>query len=236
MFVRCKTNPSGSISVQVIDKSGKRMKLLKTIGNTKDLERVKVLLKQAQLWIQNKRGLHELDFNNERGETLKSLHNISQIRPAGASSILGKIFDEIGFNKIDSILFRQLVNARICFPANKLKTTDYLSNYQYFDMDVHAIYRYLDKLYMKEKQLVQQISSEHTCKILNDQISVVFYDVTTLYFESDNEDELRHRGFSKVGKHQNPQIVLGLLVSIDGYPLAYDIFEGKNLKVIQCCR
>jgi transposase len=230
MFVRSKTNLSGSISVQVIEKSGKKMKLLKTIGNTKDLGQVAVLEKQAQLWIQNKQGLQELDFNNERGETLRGLLNISQIRPAGASLILGKIFDEIGFNTIDSILFRQLVIARICFPASKLKTTDYLSKYQYFDVDVHVVYRYLDKLYTKEKQRVQQISYEHTCKILNDQISVVFYDVTTLYFESDNEDELRQRGFSKDGKHQNPQIVLGLLVSIDGYPLAYDIFEGKKFE------
>lgn len=61
-------------------------------------------------------------------------------------------------------------------------------------------------------------------------ISIVFYDVTTLYFQIDNEDDLRKRGFSKEGKHQNPQIVLGLLVSIDGYPLAFDIFEGNKFE------
>jgi transposase len=43
-----------------------------------------------------------------------------------------------------------------------------------------------------------------------------------------HEDDLRKTGFSKEGKHQNPQIVLGLLVSEGGYPLAYDIFEGKQ--------
>lgn len=57
---------------------------------------------------------------------------------------------------------------------------------------------------------------------------MVFYDVTTLYFEIDDEDELRKTGFSKEGKHQHPQIVLGLLVSVDGYPLAYEIFEGNK--------
>ncbi len=61
-------------------------------------------------------------------------------------------------------------------------------------------------------------------------MTVVFYDVTTLYFESDNEDELRQRGFCKDGKHQQPQIVLGLLVSLEGYPLAYEIFEGKKFE------
>ncbi len=46
--------------------------------------------------------------------------------------------------------------------------------------------------------------------------SVVFYDVTTLYFEIDQKDELRKTGFSKEGKPQNPQIVLGLLISKHG--------------------
>jgi transposase len=59
---------------------------------------------------------------------------------------------------------------------------------------------------------------------------VVFYDVTTLYFEIDQEDELRKTGFSKEGKHQNPQIILGLLVSKNGYPLAYDIYQGNKFE------
>lgn len=52
----------------------------------------------------------------------------------------------------------------------------------------------------------------------------------TLYFEIEKEDELRKTGFSKEGKHQQPQIVLGLLVSIDGYPLAYEMFEGNKFE------
>ncbi len=57
---------------------------------------------------------------------------------------------------------------------------------------------------------------------------MMFYDVTTLYFESDHEDELRIAGFSKEGRHSNPQIILGLLVSLDGYPLAYCIHPGNK--------
>ena len=56
----------------------------------------------------------------------------------------------------------------------------------------------------------------------------MFYDVTTLYFETDQSDELREKGFSKDGKHSQPQIVLGLLVSRDGYPLSYSIFNGSQ--------
>jgi transposase len=75
---------------------------------------------------------------------------------------------------------------------------------------------------------IQQISVEHTRKILGGHIGLVFYDVTTLYFESDHSDDLRERGFSKDGKHSQPQIVLGLLVSRDGYPLSYSLFNGSQ--------
>ena len=58
-------------------------------------------------------------------------------------------------------------------------------------------------------------------------ISVVFYDMTTLYFEASDEDDLRKTGFNKDGKHQCPQIYIGLLVGLGGYTIGYDIFEGN---------
>nr|WP_245235090.1 IS1634 family transposase [Pedobacter borealis] len=109
-----------------------------------------------------------------------------------------------------------------------MRTVDYLKKYHSIDIDEDRIYRYLDKLYNKQKDAVQQISYQHTLKVLNNQMSIVFYDVTTLYFEIDDQDDLRKTGFSKEGRHQNPQIVLGLLVSVGGYPLAYEIFEGNK--------
>ncbi len=88
----------------------------------------------------------------------------------------------------------------------------------------------MDKVYSDHKETLQQISYHHTKKILGGIIRVVFYDVTTIYFQIDDEDDLRKRGFSKEGKHQNPQIVLGLLVGIEGYPLAYEIHEGNKFE------
>jgi transposase len=78
----------------------------------------------------------------------------------------------------------------------------------------------MDMLYNTEKDTIQKISVEHTRKILGGKIGLMFYDVTTLYFESDYGDGFRIHGFSKEGKHSRPQIVLGLLVSADGYPLS----------------
>ena len=70
--------------------------------------------------------------------------------------------------------------------------------------------------------------SSKRAKLFDRNIGVLFYDVTTLYFEADYEDDLSKTGFSKEGRHSNPQIILGLLVSLGGYPLAYCIHEGNK--------
>src|SRR5690606_17928788 len=124
--------------------------------------------------------------------------------------------------------FRHLVITRLVYPVSKLKTVDYLFKYKGIETSVYSIYRYLDKLHSRQMEQIKQISLQHTLAILGGRLSVVFYDVTTLYFEAADEDDLRKTGFSKDGKNQNPQIVLGLLVSRDGYPLDYSIFEGNK--------
>lgn len=134
----------------------------------------------------------------------------------------------VGFGRIEDKVFRQLVCSRLSFPASKAATVEYLKNHFDDDVDLSKIYRYLDKLNDRHKSLVQDISVRHTIEVLGGHIGVMFYDVTTLYFEIDREDELRKTGFSKEGRHSNPQIIFGLLVSLDGYPLAYCIHEGNK--------
>jgi len=230
MFVRKKINPSGTISIQVIDKSTGTYKMLKTIGSSSNPVAVDHLVHQGEEWIKARVGQLELDFTDERRLAHQILNSIERITVQGTELLLGRIFDEIGFNAIPDLLFRQLVIARLCFPVSKLKTTDFLSKYQFFSIDVQQVYRYLDKLHRNQKDKVQQISYDHSRRVLGGEVSIVFYDVTTLYFEIDDEDELRRTGFSKEGRHQNPQVLLGLLVSVDGYPLAYEIFEGNRFE------
>lgn len=109
-------------------------------------------------------------------------------------------------------------------------TVRYLEEYQGELYGVDQVYRYMDKLHSRHKERVERISFEHTLQVLGGAMSAVFYDVTTLYFEAEQEDDLRKAGFSKDGKNSHPQILLGLLVSADGYPLAYDIFEGNTFE------
>ncbi|HET8861073.1 IS1634 family transposase [Marivirga sp.] len=228
MFVRKKYNPSGVTSVQVIDKSTGKYVVKKTIGSSKDENEVNQLVSEGYQWIQKQIGQEAIDFTNHYKQAQVFLDQISEITISGVELLLGRIYNEIGFDQIDSPLFKPLVLSRIESPSSKLKTTDYLFKYHSMRIDVEAIYRYMDKLYNKQKEKVQQISYNHTREILGEDISMVFYDVTTLYFEIEKEDELRKNGFSKDGKHQHPQIVLGLLVSVGGYPLAYEIFEGNK--------
>ena len=230
MFVRKKKNKSGVFSIQVISKLNGKSKLVKTIGSSKIESEIELLVSQAQKYIDTYGGQQIIDFTTPDTLVKSVFQNITSHIEVGTELLLGQIFDEIGFNKIQGDLLRELVFARLSYPVSKLKTSDYLIRNKNIDIPVQKIYRYLDKLYAEQKEQIQQLSYQHTLKILGGSISIVFYDVTTLYFQIDDEDEIRKRGFSKEGRHQNPQIVLGLLVSVGGYPLAYDIFEGNKFE------
>jgi len=230
MFIREKVNKSGVISIQVITKINGKSKLVKTIGSSRDIRVIGNLVKQGYQYISSIGGQQALDFSDDKSLLKSVFQSITSHTEVGTDLLLGKIFDDIGFLSVNDAIFRQLVLSRLTNPASKLKTSDYMDKYHDVDYPVQQIYRYMDKLHALQKEQVQQISYEHTKKILGGEINVVFYDVTTLYFEIDQEDSLRKTGFSKEGRHQNPQIVLGLLVSKNGYPLAYDIFEGNKFE------
>lgn len=229
MFLRKLQNRSGSYSIQIISKSRSKYKVVKTIGNGRSEQEVERLILIGNQEIERLEGQSRL-FISEKDFAIdnifSSLSN-SSIRTIGPELIFGKIYDFIGFNQIEEDLFRHLVISRIAFPLSKLKTIDYLQRYQGIHLNISTIYRFLDRLNDDLKQQVEQISFEHTKRVLGGEISVVFYDMTTIYFEASDEDDIRKTGFSKDGKHQNPQIFLGLLVGSGGYAIGYDIFEGN---------
>lgn len=228
MFVRRLKHPNGKVYIQVVSKKNQKYKVLKSFGSSTSDNKLKKLIDQAENWIKNKEGVQKFDFGSEIQKYTSLLDNVTSLKLSGVELVLGKIFDEIGFNKIRDKLFRHLVLYRLVYPSSKLKTTEYLYRYEQKEYSEDVIYRYMDKLHKTQKEIIQQISYQHTKKVLGSQIQMVFYDVTTLYFEIDKSDELRKTGFSKEGRHQNPQILLGLLVSNNGYPLAYEIFPGNK--------
>lgn len=230
MFIRKKPNASGSLSIQIIQKINGRYKVVKTIGSATTWQEIDKLENLAKQEVERLSGNQYKLFGFESDAIIEqafAVLNNSSIRTLGPEIIFGKIYDFIGFSAIEDELFRHLVIARLVFPLSKLKTIDYLYRYQGKSLDIDAVYRFLDKLNDKLKPQVEQISFARTLSILNNNISVVFYDMTTLYFEVSDEDDLRKTGFNKDGKHHCPQIYIGLLVGLGGYAIGYDIYEGN---------
>lgn len=202
-----------------------------TIGTSKDPDEIERLVREAKNQIKYpEKQLPLVSILSETDLAIKNfLENTSnlQVRTIGPELIIGNLFDRIGFNAIPEELFRHIVIARLAYPASKLKTIDYLYRYRGIKIEIDEVYRFLDTLNKKYKADAEKIAFEYTRRTLKT-ISVVFYDMTTLYFETEDEDDLRKIGFSKDGKFQNPQIMLGLLVGQNGYPIGYDIFEGNT--------
>ncbi len=121
--------------------------------------------------------------------------------------------------------------SRILYPGSKLYLVDYLEYFKKQTISTDTIYRFLDTLYNETiKRKIQECVFTHTKKIMDNTIAVTFYDVTTLHFESESEDDLRRIGFSKEGKLNRPQIQLGLFTTLQGYPLSFEVYEGNKFE------
>ena len=237
MFVRRKKNRSGSTSVVVADKSHGVFRELKVVGVGNTDEEIRALVMEGKEWIAHYGGQQTLLFADETAERLKqdeetmTEHIVSNIIGTSLKSpqtIINKVYDRIGFNAVQDAELRHLVVSRICSPMSKKASVDYLRRHFKEDVSLQKIYRYLDKIYNTQQELVQAISVEHTRELFGGNLGILFYDVTTLYFETTDKDELREAGFSKDGKNSNAQVVLGLLVSRGGYPLSYSLFNGSQ--------
>lgn len=232
MYVRKKHNKSGTTSIVVVSKASGKYKEIKSFGASSSEEEISLLHEKAKAWIHSFAGQQELDFDDrcskELEETTRVVENMDSVLINGTQLLLNQVYDSIGFDRIPDEILRHLVIARVSQPRSKLATVDYLKSYYDEDIDLNRIYRYMDKLYNTQMELAQQISVEHTRKIFGGKIGLMFYDVTTLYFETSQTDALREPGFSKDGKTAESQIVLGLLVSEGGYPLSYSLFNGSQ--------
>jgi hypothetical protein len=244
--VRKKKNQSGSISVQIVDRTNRGYKVVETLGCSDDETEIDKLHQKAILRIND---LSQNLFSKSLDETSEKLllkNLLSKLTtqdfiPIGDELIFGKIFNNIGcnnlFNNVKSIrkqedknfLFKSLVISRLLYPGSKLELINYLSYFKNIDITSDKIYRFLDSLYQDEiKSRIETCVFEHTKRVMNGEIIVTFYDVTTLYFESESEDDLRRVGFSKEGKIARPQIQLGLFTTLEGYPLSFEVYEGNK--------
>jgi transposase len=231
MFIRKNKNRSGSVSVQIITKIGRRSKVLKTVGCAKTHREEELLILLAKTEIERIQGMQSLFIEHDDAVVDNFVDSIGNdnLQIVGTEFILGEIYKQIGYpDDGGHNFFRNLVLCRLVYPGSKLKTVEYFKRHLNIDVSVYSVYRFMDKLHSRLKQRIEEITYEHTKKKLKGKIGVVFYDMTTLYFEASEEDDFRVTGYSKDGKHQQPQIIIGLLVGNNGYPIGYELFEGNT--------
>ena len=130
----------------------------------------------------------------------------------------------------DRELLKQLIAQRIAVPASKRKTHENLLNKVGFQCSLNDIYRFLSRLGKKE-ELINATCFNLRNSIFNNEIDVLFFDVTTLYFESWTQDELRDFGFSKDCKFGQVQVTLALATDKDGFPIGYKLFSGNTAEI-----
>ena len=249
LHIREKKNSSGSISIQIINRKDRGYKVIETIGCARSEIEKEILLNKAKKRLKelNPTLFDLIDDRDEKEEILgKKVEfigiNNDVIFSVGGELVFGKIikdlqckeyFKKANIRKIDKRFeyFKDLVISRILYQGSKLYFIDYHRIFRRKPISVYSIYRLLDKIYSTNlKEEIEKCVFHHTLKLLNNQLAVIFYDVTTLHFESESKDDLRKVGFSKEGKLNRPQIQLGLLTTLEGYPLAYEVYEGNRFE------
>jgi transposase len=119
-----------------------------------------------------------------------------------------------------------LITQRLALPGSKLRAYERQEDYGFQDIELQSIYRAMDALAPLDDAIQKQIFETIT-QISGGKVDCVFFDVTTLYFESITQDDLKEFGYSKDQKHHSVQIVLALVVDAQGIPLAYETFKGN---------
>lgn len=227
LSIRKVKTKSGSIAIQVVIYQGHKSKIIKHIGSSKEEEELLALQQKGKEFIKEYTGEHSLFPEPQekilfvdRGECISVTHQF-------ARRFLLCCAKECGLADIDPLLL-DLSIMRLIEPASKLRTIWLLSHYFGITYS-QRIYRKIPKL-IELKTEIEKRAYTLAVKRFNEQFYFVLYDVTTLYFETFKSDELRIEGFSKDNKPQQPQVVIGLLVTHSGFPLMYEVFPGNTFE------
>lgn len=159
----------------------------------------------------------------------------------GIHDIYGKLYDELGFDRIipnsgnnigANKALKEIVLARIANPDSKRGSVNELASKFGVHLNLKTVYRMMDLIEDKQIIKLNKKVSDHTRTLLDDKVDVVYFDATTLYFESFTEDigedGIKKNGYSKDGKFNQPQVVLALLVTKSGLPIGYKAFSGDT--------
>ena len=257
MFIRIKKSKnSPKCSVQIVESKrvdGKvKQKIVKHMGTAMEgeaLESLKALAESVKLRMEQSGQLALYDEPVSVSETKESSGNreafnvnlldIKEERRVikGIHDVYGKLYDELGFNGIitnparnkrSQEALKEIVLARIANPDSKRASVQGLEENFAVHLDLNLVYRMMDKIEDKEVLKLNKLVYAQTKSLFKEKIDVIYFDATTLYFESFSEDEFKKNGYSKDGKFNQPQVVLALMVTKEGLPVGYKAFSGDT--------
>jgi hypothetical protein len=245
-FIRRVPTASGATAVQIAEYAGGgRQRIVKHLGSAHTEAELGVLLEQARALLADPaQSMLDLGVEPspavvglaaERGEP--GLFDVPERWPRGQQDRGGRdrpgrvvatgsrllhdalagIYDTLGFDVLGDETFRDLVVARIVEPTSLLDSARVLSDLGVAPASYSTMKRALRRI--KTGNYRDQIAAKcFAHAVASGDVSLCLYDVTTLYFEAENEDALRKVGYSKE-RRVDPQIVVGLLVDRNGFPL-----------------
>jgi transposase len=228
--IRKTRTASGATAVQLVRYTHDRIEVLKHIGSAHDQAGIDDLVRKAQRWYTENPGEDSLFAAHgsagplipEGTEFLGATHGL-------AYSTLCKVVEDCGLRALEDGLLLDLAIIRLVEPTSKLRSLALLEQYFGIQHARSGLYRRMASM-LGRKEQVERIAISYATSTLKDGLTWVLYDVTTLYFESFTADELRVPGFSKDNMHQQPQVVVGLLVTPEGFPLGYEVFPGNTFE------
>lgn len=228
--IRTTKTSSKATAVQVVRYINRKMIIAKHIGSTHEKNELQKLKQTAANWIEKETKQQSL-FPKELNSLRLPLDKYQYVgfRYALVYESLYQLCKRFKFHLLHNQLLVDLVIARIIEPGSKFQSIEFLKEFMGIEHRREYFYRQLPK-FLNVKTSVESKVLKIATEEFDFDLSLVFYDVTTLYFESSKSDELRQCGFSKDNKFNQPQIVLGLLVTAKGFPVGYQIFEGKKFE------
>ncbi len=238
MYIRMKTSkkakyPTLQIVEGIRDGNKVRQRTIAHLGvvkSKKDLEKLKDLadkliqrLEKEGLEIDPKIALKDLKHK----QTIYDGFELVVDRLMSLSGFDTIIHSAQGKRQFDlQEIIRLILVQRFDLPSSKLRTYERQEEHGFEGIDLQHIYRAMDAIASLD-DAIQTQAFDTASNASGGVVDCFFFDVTTLYFESVEQDDLREFGFSKDQKHHSVQIVLALVVDSQGLPVAYEVFKGN---------
>ena len=233
--VRTTKTGSGKTAVQVVNSTHQKTYILKHLGSASTKDDIDRLRHLGNQYIETDEGVSplfpQLSSLDRRQQVLALMESIV-VKPTKhitAYNLLLSWYRHCGFDQLQSEILRDFSIIRLFEPASKQRSISLLANHflrEYSPTKVYRELKTLSQLKFKAEKTAVTFARDH----YNFTFTLVFYDVTTLYFESFTADDLRKHGFSKDNKSSQPQVVVGLVVDHQGFPVSYALFEGNTFE------